>query len=244
MKIALLGFGKMGKAVEEIALAKEHSIVLKVNSENANTFSLQELKQADVAIEFSTPKTVLKNISKCFSANIPIIVGTTGWYKNLKKVKQDCLAKNQSLLWASNFSIGVNIFFELNKKLSQLMNTQQQYDVSIEEIHHKEKKDAPSGTAIILANQILENLKRKKQWKNISSLQTTNHKLQTDLLILSRREENITGTHTIKYESAVDNIELKHKAHSRKGFGEGAVMAAEWIIGKKGFWTMEDLIKI
>ena len=237
----------MGKAVEEIALAKNHTILLKVDAGNAAAFSPGDLKQCDAAVEFSTPATVLQNIRQCFEANIPIVVGTTGWYDDLEKVKQDCLKKNQSLLWASNFSIGVNIFFEVNKKLAELMNSQEQYEIEMEEIHHSEKKDSPSGTAITLANQILENIRRKTKWKNILLHQPSAVKYQTsrnDLLILSRRENNVTGTHTIKYGSSVDSIEIKHTAYSRKGFAEGAMMAAEWLAGKKGFFTMKDFLKL
>lgn len=244
MKIALLGYGKMGKAIEEIALLKGYEIVLKVNTANASSLSPSDLKKADVAIEFSTPTSAVKNIYQCFEANIPVVSGTTGWDNQLHQLKKDCLAQNQSLLHSSNFSIGVNIFFVINKKLAQLMNGQQQYDVVIEEIHHLQKKDTPSGTAITLSNQILDHLKRKTKWINTTTGGSQSKEDKNKLVILSRREDNIFGTHTIKYESSVDTLEIKHTARSRKDFAEGALTAAVWLMNKKGFFTMEDLLKL
>ena len=244
MNIALIGYGKMGREIEAQALSRNHKIILKVDVENASSFSNEELAKADVAIEFSTPHTAYDNILKCFQADVPVVVGTTGWLDKLEDVKKVCAEKDQSLFYSSNFSIGVNIFFEINKKLAQLMMTQEQYEVSIEEIHHTQKLDSPSGTAVTLGNDLIKNIGRKKSWVNISpgkQKQTTD---ASQLLITSVRTENVPGTHTISYSSDVDNIEIKHTAHSRKGFASGALMAAEWLPGKKGIFTMQDLLKL
>ena len=247
MKIALLGYGKMGKAIEQLALAKAHQIILKVDENNAHDFSIDDLVNADVAIEFSVPSASVQNILRCFDTNVPIVVGTTGWLDKWEEVKRICEEKNQALFYTSNYSIGVNIFFEINKKLAQLMSEQHGYEVSIEEIHHTEKLDAPSGTAITLANDILKEMERKTKWINTikSQLKTSNSKIKKDdLLITSIREANIAGTHTIQYESAVDCIEIKHTAYNRQGFAAGALCAAEWLIGKKGVFGMQDLLKL
>lgn len=240
MKIALLGYGKMGKAIEQLALEKFHQIILKVDENNAYNFSINELAKADVAIEFSIPSASVQNIRKCFEMNVPIVVGTTGWLAQWEEMKRICEEKNQSLFYASNYSIGVNIFFEINKKLAQLMNNQYDYEVSIEEIHHTQKLDAPSGTAITLANDILKAMERKTKWINTVKSQIK----KDELLITSIREDKIPGTHTIQYDSSVDCIEIKHTAHSRQGFASGALLAAEWIIGKKGIFGMQDLLKL
>lgn len=247
MKIALLGYGKMGKAIEQLALAKSHQIILTVDENNAHDFSIDELAKADVAIEFSIPSASYQNILSCFNANVPIVVGTTGWLAQWKEVKQLCEAKNQSLFYASNYSIGVNIFFEINKKLAQLMNKQHDYDVTIEEIHHTQKLDAPSGTAITLADDILKAMERKTKWNDITETEKqrkgeTGTNSDSDLIITSIREDNIPGTHTIQYESSVDCIEIKHTAYNRQGFASGALLAAEWIVGKKGIFGMQDLM--
>lgn len=236
MKIALIGYGKMGKEIEMLALTKKHEIILKVNSKNAHSNSISDLSNADVAIEFSTPSSAVNNILKCFEANVPVVTGTTGWLNRLEEIKKICFSKKQSLFYASNFSIGVNIVVEINKKLAQMINKYVQYDVKIEEIHHKQKLDAPSGTAILFADDIIKLLDRKKQWINKHSGNTE------DLEITSIREAEVTGTHTIKYFSDVDNIEIKHSAISRKGFSAGALSAAEWLIGKKGIFTMKDFL--
>ena len=235
MKIALLGYGKMGKEIESIALQRGHTIVLKVDENNSTTFTNEDLKKADVAIEFSTPQTVSANIKKCFDAQVPIIVGTTGWYNEFEMIQELCLQKNGALFHATNFSLGVNLFFKINTYLAELMNKYDSYNVEMEEIHHIHKLDKPSGTAISLANQILEKIERKKQWS------ITDNSSET-LFIKDVREGEIPGTHIIKYTSAVDDIEIMHKAHNRKGFALGAVIAAEYIKGKKGIFTMNDLI--
>ena len=238
MKIALIGHGKMGKEIEKIALAKHHNIVARVNELNVSAFSLEDLKRADVAIEFSTPASVLKNIQACFDIDLPIVVGTTGWNHEVENIKSYCLQNNKSLFYSSNFSLGMNLFFELNKKLAHLMNKYPEYEVSMEEIHHIHKKDKPSGTALTLANQILENLERKKNW----SLEKTES--SESLWIQEKREGEVPGTHSIRYASSVDKIEITHEALNRSGFAEGALMAAEFLIGKKGVYGMKDLLEI
>ncbi len=235
MNIALLGYGKMGKEIEAIALQRNHTIVLKVGQSNATTFSLEDLKKADVAIEFSTPHTVVAHIQKCFEAQVPVVVGTTGWYDSFKDIAKECLQKNGALFHATNFSLGVNLFFKLNSYLAELMNKYDTYQVEMEEIHHIHKLDKPSGTAITLANQIIEKTDGKKNWS------ITDINPET-LFIKDVREGEVPGTHIVKYRSAVDDIEIMHKAHNRKGFALGAVIAAEYISGKKGIFTMNDLI--
>jgi len=236
MNIALIGYGKMGKEIEQIAISRGHSIVLKVTSSNANTYSIDELKKADVAIEFSTPEVVINNINKCFEANVPVVVGTTGWLKHLEEVKQNCSDKKQTLFYASNYSIGVNLFFKVNAYLAKLMNAYPEYNVTMEEIHHVHKLDAPSGTAISLANQIIENNSSKQKWVNA----LTENK--NELAIISKRIDEVPGTHTVTYSSAVDEISMTHIAHNRKGFALGSVIAAEWVKGKKGIFGMNDLL--
>ena len=235
MKIALLGYGKMGKEIEAIALKRNHEIVLKVNKENAAKINSEDLKLADVAIEFSTPHTVLANIQKCFAASVPVVVGTTGWYDHFGSVEKECSDKNAALFHATNFSVGVNLFFKVNSYLAELMNKYTGYDVSMEEIHHIHKLDKPSGTAITLAEQVLKKIDRKKSWS------ITEQKPDT-LFIKDVREGEVPGTHIIKYHSDIDDIEIMHKAHNRKGFATGAVIAAEFLKGKKGIYTMSDII--
>jgi 4-hydroxy-tetrahydrodipicolinate reductase len=235
MNIALLGYGKMGKEIEAIALQKGHTIVLKVSQTNASTFTINDLQKADVAIEFSTPHTVISNIKKCFEVQIPVVIGTTGWYDEFEMVQELCLQKNGALFHATNFSLGVNLFFKVNSYLAELMNKYDSYNVEMEEIHHIHKLDKPSGTAISLANQVLEKIERKKNW----SITDNN---SDSLFIKDVREGEVPGTHIIKYTSTVDDIEIMHKAHNRKGFALGAVIAAEYIKGKKGIFTMNDLI--
>ena len=236
MKIALLGFGKMGKEIEKIAQERNHEIFLKIDSfEDWNTH-IYNFLQADVAIEFSTPDTVLDNVMKCFSANVPVVVGTTGWYDQLEIVRELCTEKNQTLFYASNFSVGVNMFFQINKKLAQLMNNYPEYNVSMEEIHHTQKLDAPSGTAIVLANDIIANMQQIESWKNEVSED------KAVLGIKSVRESDIPGTHTITYESANDIIEIKHIAKNRKALALGAILAAEFLQGKKGIYEMKDML--
>ena len=236
VKIALLGYGKMGKEIEQLALSNGDEIVLRADKSHA--VSLEDLKQADVAIEFTQPDAAVKNIRVCFEANVPVVVGTTGWYEELKMVKIECEAKHQALLYASNFSIGVNIFFELNKRLAQLMSKQTVYTVAIDEIHHTQKIDMPSGTAISLANDMLSELPFKNQWQ----LDEQKNYPQEKLLIHSHRKEDVAGTHIITYQSFADTIEIKHTAHNRIGFAQGALLAAGWLKGKQGVFTMKDVL--
>ncbi|MGB0368816.1 MAG: 4-hydroxy-tetrahydrodipicolinate reductase [Flavobacteriales bacterium] len=237
MKIALSGYGKMGKEIEKIALERGHEIVVKFNDSDDWAGKEDQLAKADVAIEFSMPHSVVSNIFKCFDAKVPVVVGTTGWFGQLDHVKEVCRKHNQSLLYASNFSIGVNLFFEANKVLAKLLNEHEGYEVSLEETHHTAKLDSPSGTAISLANQIIDGLDRKDVWKN----EKTDKDYELD--IVSHRVENVPGTHAVKYESEIDKIELVHTAKSRVGFAKGAVLAAEWLTDKKGVFTMSDLLK-
>lgn len=232
MKIALLGYGKMGKTIETIAINRGHEIVLKTS-----TSPSQELKKADVAIDFSIPSAAVNNISLAINNNIPVISGTTGWLDNFNTIKTLCQEKNGAFIYASNFSLGVNIFFELNRTLAKMMSNLADYNVDIEEIHHTQKLDAPSGTAISLANDIVENHKDYNAWELDGDAKSV-------LPITARRIENVPGTHTINYTSEVDTITIEHTAHSRQGFALGAVIAAEWIIGKKGIFTMKDVLNI
>ena len=246
MKIALLGYGKMGRIIEKIAIDRKHEIVLKIDQDNQHDLTADNLHKADVAIEFSTPGTVLNNIEQCFNAHVPIVVGTTGWYGHLQQIKDECTAGNNTLLYASNFSVGVNIFFHVNEVLAKLMNSYPYYDVQVEEIHHIQKMDSPSGTAITIAEGIINNLDTKSSWANIltDDSGTADDNLKADqLLIESHRIENIPGTHTVIYSSEVDDIEIKHTAHSRAGFALGAVVAAEWVKDKKGFFSITDIFE-
>jgi|SRR5688572_4226086 len=243
MRIALIGHGKMGKELEKAALVKGHEVVLIITEENLQDFEKLSFVKPDVAIDFTTPATVIDHINKCFEAKIPLVVGTTGWYDKLSNVKQQCEAGGHSFIYASNFSIGVNILFEVNRMLAKMMNRQAEYDVSIEEIHHTQKLDSPSGTAITIAGDILDRLDRKQNWIGTESdYHKEHHTNSEDLVIKSARLDNVVGTHIITYQSAIDKLELKHEAASRAGFVQGALVAAEWIVGKKGFYTMQDLL--
>jgi 4-hydroxy-tetrahydrodipicolinate reductase len=236
MKIALLGYGKMGKEIEKIALERGHEIILKIDIESDWTKAKALLASADVAIEFSTPQSTIQNIFHSFDVNVPVVVGTTGWMEKLDHVKEVCEKNNQTLFYASNFSIGVNLFFEINRKFAAMMNKQTGYNVSMEEIHHTEKLDSPSGTAIRLAEVIMEKFDGKKSWVNNSTD-------KEDVLgIISKRIDKVPGTHTVTWSSEIDDIELKHTAHNRKGFALGAVMAAEWVSDKRGVFTMHDML--
>lgn len=236
MKIALIGYGKMGKAIEEIALQQGHEIVLKINSHNKELLTAASLRNAEVAIEFTSPESAIENIECCLQAGIPLVCGTTGWTQALSQIQARCTALRGSMVYGSNFSIGVNLFFELNTKLAALMANQSQYEVILEEIHHTQKKDAPSGTALTLAEQILANNKRKKQWVNDISDNPE------DLEIISQRIDPTPGTHRVKYASVVDDIEIIHTAHNRTGFAAGAVLAAAFIKDRKGFYTMKEVL--
>lgn len=238
MKIALIGYGKMGKAIEELAVKRSHTIDLKIDIDTIDSFTNENLQRCDVAIEFTGPHSAKENILKCLDAGIPLVSGSTGWLENWAEVESFCKEKNGSFLYASNFSVGVNIFFELNKKLAQLMKQHEDYTISMEEIHHTQKKDAPSGTAITLAEQIIKEIPRKKSWVNHDS------ENPGDLMITSKREDPAPGTHSVKYSSAVDDIEIIHTAHSRQGFALGAVLAAEYLKGKRGIYSMKNVLNI
>lgn len=232
MKIALLGYGKMGKVIEKIALERGHEIVLRKDS--SDTF--EGITKADIAIDFSVPTSAVSHISECLNQNVPVISGTTGWLENYDEMVHLCQEKNGSFIYASNFSLGVNIFFELNNYLAKMMKNLKDYNVSMEEIHHTQKLDAPSGTAISLANGIIENT----DYVNWTLENPTDNQIYID----AKRIENIPGTHSVFYDSKVDQIEIKHTAHSREGFALGSVIAAEWLLGKKGVFTMKDVLGI
>lgn len=225
----------MGKAIEEIAESRGHRIKLKISSSNRHELTKENLQQCDVAIEFTNPERAVENIRTCIDAGIPVVCGSTGWTQKAEEVKKYCTEKNGSLLYASNFSIGVNIFFEINKKLAELMAHRPEYNISIREIHHTQKKDAPSGTAITLAEQIIELRDDKNGWTMTAE--------ENKLPIVSERTDPAPGTHHVLYRSSVDQIEIIHTAFSRSGFAAGAVAAAEYIYGKKGIFSMSDVLK-
>ncbi len=235
MKIALIGYGKMGKEIEMIALERKHEIVLIVEKDNEDLVSKKDLQKADVAIEFTTPHSVVANLKRCMEAQLPVVVGTTGWYQHFEEVTNYFKQHDGTLFHATNFSIGVNLFFKVNTYLAELMNNYSNYNVSMEEIHHIHKLDKPSGTAITLAQQIISKIERKNKW-------SIDEKTTDTLFIQDKREGEVPGTHIIKYHSPVDDIEIMHKAHNRKGFALGAVVAAEFLYGKKGIYTMTDII--
>ncbi len=237
MKIALIGYGKMGQEIEKLALKRGHEIILIFDRIEDWESEGERLGEADVAIDFSSPDSILDNIYHCFDAGIPLVTGTTGWQDEFERVKQDCLTGGKTLFYSPNFSIGVNLFFSLNRYLANLMSDRREYDISIEETHHIHKQDAPSGTAIVLANDIIRTTERKEKWVN-EPVENPD-----ELSIKSYRTENVPGTHIVKYESEDDSISIIHSAKNRKGFATGAIMAAEWIIGKRGYYDMNDLLK-
>jgi len=232
MKIALLGYGRMGKEIEKIALSRGHEIVIRKDVDDTIDITL-----ADVAIDFSVPSSAFGNISNCINNNVPVISGTTGWLENYTDAIALCEEKKGAFIYASNYSLGVNIFFELNNQLAKMMNTLEDYTISMEEIHHTKKLDAPSGTAITLAEGIIEN-SSKKGWELGKDAS------KEIIPIEAKRIPDVPGTHTICYDSEVDSIEIKHIAHSRKGFALGAVVAAEWILNKTGVFSMRDVLNI
>lgn len=232
MKIALLGYGKMGKVIEKVALSRGHQIVLRKTSSS----SFEGLENVDVAIDFSIPDAAVGNIMSCFDTNVPVICGTTGWLSQYDEMVTLCKVKNGTMIYASNFSLGVNLFFEMNTYLAKLMSKFDQYKVRMEEIHHTQKLDSPSGTAITLANDII-NQSQYTNW----ALENAN---ANEVFINAKRIENVPGTHAVIYDSEIDSIEIKHIAHSRAGFALGAVIAAEWIIGKKGVFSMKDVLEL
>jgi len=235
MKIALFGYGKMGKEIEQIALQRGHEIVLKIKGTEE-----YDISQADIAIDFSVPNAALSNIVSCFRNNVPVISGTTGWLDDFDKAIDVCKENNGSFIYASNFSIGVNIFFELNKQLAKMMNSQKEYSINVEEIHHTKKLDTPSGTAITLAEGIINNTS-KRDWQ-LKERQTQIN--AGTIPIEAKRIIDVPGTHIISYESQIDSIEIKHTAHNRKGFALGAIIAAEWLNNKIGIYTMKDVLNI
>jgi len=236
MNIAIIGYGKMGKAIEEIAIERGHTIVLKINDENLDDFTKENVTKADVAVEFTGPHSSFDNIKGILDYGIPVVSGSTGWTERINEINKYCVEKKGSFLYASNFSVGVNIFFELNKKLASLMAPHKEYAISLEEIHHTQKKDAPSGTAIMLAEQILEQVPQKNKWVNHESDNAA------ELPIISKRKDPAPGAHSIKYSSTIDDIEITHTAHNRKGFALGAVLAAEFIISRKGIFSMKEVL--
>jgi len=235
MKIALIGYGKMGKEIEKIALERGHEIVSIIDINNLQDFDSDAFKSAEVAIEFTQPQTAFNNYKKCFERNVPVVAGTTGWLEHLPEIKAACEKEGKTFFYASNYSLGVNVFFAVNKYLSRIMNQFPDYDVMMEEVHHIYKLDAPSGTAITLAEEILKNINRKNRWVEGKEAQSG------ELGIRSIREGEVPGIHEVIYESDVDIISIKHEAKNRKGLALGAVIAAEFTKGKKGFLTMNDI---
>jgi 4-hydroxy-tetrahydrodipicolinate reductase len=238
MKIALIGYGKMGHAIEQAALKRGHEVVLRITSANRNEMDAAHLKAADVAIEFTNPEAGKDNVLQCLRSGINVVSGTTGWNEHLHEAEDAAKLNNLAFLHASNFSIGVNIFFEINKLLASLMNGHSEYSVSVEETHHTQKKDAPSGTAITIAEQMIQNLDNKKRW-------VLNDFNERDAIpVIAHRIENVPGTHKVTWSSPIDQIDIIHTAHNRDGFALGAVLAAEFINGKKGVFTMKDVLGI
>jgi 4-hydroxy-tetrahydrodipicolinate reductase len=233
MNIALLGYGKMGKTIEQIAIKRGHNVVLTIDKDTIN----YDITKADVAIDFSVPSVAFKNISNCINNNVPVISGTTGWLDKYDDAVALCKEKKGAFIYSSNYSLGVNIFFELNKTLAKMMSALKQYNVAVEEIHHTQKLDAPSGTAISLANDIIEYHKGFTNWKLDENGKNT-------IPITAKRIADVPGTHTVTYKSEVDTIKIEHIAHNRQGFALGAVIAAEWIVGKTGVFTMNDVLNI
>lgn len=236
MNIALIGYGKMGKAIEVIALQRGHQVVLIIDEDNATDLNEENTGKADVAIEFTGPASAFGNVMKCLQLKIPVVCGSTGWLQKWPEVTTLCEQQNGALVYASNFSVGVNIFFEVNKRLAQLMAPHPEYRISLTEIHHTQKKDAPSGTAVSLAEQVLDKVSRKTAWVNHF---TDN---PGELEIISERTDPAPGTHKVTYTSPVDDIEIIHTAHNRTGFATGAVLAAEFIVGREGIFGMKDVL--
>jgi len=238
MRILLLGYGKMGKTIEQIALKYKHIIVERIDISNREALKDINSSNTDVAIEFSQPDAVYDNLKFCIENQIPVVCGTTGWLEKKEEIEKYCLEKNSALFYSSNYSIGVNIFFQLNKILAKLMNDRPEYNISMVETHHIYKLDSPSGTAITLAEGVIKNNKNKTNWEN--DLTSDPKKLY----IQSIREGEVPGIHLVKYESSVDLIEIKHEAFNRMGFAEGAVVAAQWLVNKKGVFGMDDLLNL
>jgi 4-hydroxy-tetrahydrodipicolinate reductase len=238
MKIALIGYGKMGQAIEKIALERGHEISIIVTSQNP--IEHVDFSSTDVAIEFTKPELATKHIIHCMNSSVPVVVGTTAWHEELETIKAICEDKNGSLLYASNFSLGVNIFFEINKRLAELLSDHPEYKAEIEEIHHLQKLDAPSGTAIEIAKGIVSYNQNYNDWK--TGLNARPEVNDDELPIIAKREPNVPGTHTVNYVSEIDTLSMTHQAHNRKGFALGAVIAAEWVVTKKGVFTMSNIL--
>ncbi len=238
MKLALIGYGKMGKEIEKIAVSRGHRIELVIDINNQHDLTVENLKKCDAAIEFTIPKSAVDNYFKCFEAGIPVVSGTTGWLERKAEVYQKCKETSGTFFYGSNFSVGVNLFFELNRQLARLMAPHAEYKAEMTEVHHTQKLDAPSGTAISLAEDLVELLPSVNSWADAEKATAS------QLPIKSEREGEVPGIHTIKYDSEVDYIEITHSAKSRKGFALGAVLAAEFSLGKKGILTMKDMLKI
>ena len=245
MKIALIGYGKMGKMIESIALDRNHEIVLVIDQDNLADLTIDNLKKADVAIEFSIPSSVLDNINLAIEAQTPIVVGTTGWYGHLQEIKNNCEENSATVMYGSNFSVGVNIFFQINQQVAKMMNKfSAEYDVAVEEIHHIHKLDSPSGTAITIAEDILSEFKQKTEWVDVKADDPVTIHSPQHLIISSYREGEVPGTHSVIYDSDVDRLELKHEAHGRQGFALGAVLAAEWLKGRNGFFSVKEMYNL
>ena len=238
MKIILVGYGKMGKTIEELAVSRGHEVVLRIDLDNAADLNRETAEKADVVIEFTGPHSAFENVVRCLDLGLPLVCGSTGWLDRFAEAENICRKNNGSFLYASNFSVGVNIFFEINRTLARLMSAHPEYDVSITEVHHTQKRDAPSGTAITLAEQVLTDVTTKQQWVNHESQKAE------DLVITSERKDPFPGLHKVTYASAIDDIEIIHNAHSRTGFALGAVLAAEFIWNKKGVFSMKDVLGI
>jgi 4-hydroxy-tetrahydrodipicolinate reductase len=236
MKIALIGYGKMGKTIEQLAVEAGHQIVLKIGKENKAELNAENIKKADVAIEFSTPETAFANVSFCLQHQVPTVCGTTAWLQHLPKAEQMAMDNNTGFIYASNFSIGVNLFFAFNKHLAKIMTNYPQYSVGLEEIHHTQKLDAPSGTAVTLAEGILDQYPTKNTWVNHASTKPN------ELQIISKRIDPAPGTHSVLYNSEIDSIAITHTAHNRIGFASGALVAAAFLQNKKGIFTMQDVL--
>jgi len=237
MKIALIGYGKMGQTIEQLAIDRGHTIAAIIDPYKGDKLSKEKLDNVDVAIEFTRPEAAVSNIQSCISWGIPIVSGTTGWLEHMPSIQKELDRHPESaFFYASNYSLGVNVFFELNKRLAQMMNPLKSYDVAMEEIHHTQKLDAPSGTGITLAEGIIDQLDRKSSWVNQAAKQ------DSDITLISKRIDAVPGTHSIKYSSEVDDIEIIHTAHSRHGFAMGAIIAAEWTMGKSGLLSMQDMM--
>lgn len=233
MQIILLGYGKMGRIIERVAVERGHDVVARIDVDNQHEL---DNVQGDVAIEFSHPDAAFDNVKRCLNKQIPVVCGTTGWLTRKAEIETICKNTNGAFFYASNYSLGVNVFFKLNEYLSKVMRRFTEYDIRMDEVHHTEKKDSPSGTAITLAETIIKNSNKKKSWVNADTGKAD------DLYISSFRIDQVPGTHVVKYESLVDDIEIRHTAHSREGFAKGAVMVAEWIIGKKGVLSMNEFL--